>query len=102
MEAIIENQVTAMGLKQVLWETILAIRDKTLKPDAAHAVAKSANAILKTVQLEFDIGRNYHLQSTSLKNFVLIEGDKLPALPGTAEKKEKQLRATANEEPKRH
>lgn len=90
--------VTALALKQVLWETIQGLRDKTLKVENANAIAKTANAILKTISLECEVVKQYGLQSSSLKGFIECNSSAKPLPPDTDVYTNKVLK-DSNKEP---
>jgi len=52
-----KNALTADSLKESLWETLQAVREKRMEPVQANAVATSAREIMRIVRTEIDLAR---------------------------------------------
>ena len=51
------EEVTASGVKNVLWETIGDLRRKRIKVEEAEAIVKASNGIISTVKLELEASK---------------------------------------------
>ena len=47
--------LTASGLKEVLWETLLDVKTEQMLPGRADAVASQAREILRTVKVQLQV-----------------------------------------------
>ena len=48
---------TTSELRSVLCETIAAVRDKTMPPDAAHAISNASGKIIASLRVELEYRR---------------------------------------------
>lgn len=71
-----EENVTAESIKNVLWETLQGVKDKTIKPDVGNAISKLANGIISTAKLELEAAKFAGLQSQGLNTFLEAKGEK--------------------------
>lgn len=49
------KELNATSLKTALWETLLAVKDGTMQPGNADAVAAQAREILRTVKVQLQV-----------------------------------------------
>lgn len=97
------DPVTARSLKDMLWETMKDLRKGRIKPDVVTALTKSANAILKTIELESEVNKQFRIEGMTtdgLQEFVLPKGAKIPAIPMDQEAYEKKI--LEGKEPSNH
>lgn len=85
------ENVTAEAIKNVLWETLQGVKDKTIKPDVGNAISKLANGIISTARLEFEAAKFTGLQSQGLNTFLEAEGEKPKNYLSTEELTKKAL-----------
>ena len=85
------ENVTAEAIKNVLWETLQGVKDKTIKPDVGNAISKLANGIISTAKLEFEAAKFAGLQSQGLNTFFEAEGKKPKSYLSTEETIKKAL-----------
>lgn len=48
-------ELTAVNLKDALWQTLQAIKDNTMQPNQGDAIAAQAREILRTVKVQLQI-----------------------------------------------
>jgi hypothetical protein len=85
------ENVTAEAIKNVLWETLQGVKDKTIKPDVGNAISKLANGIISTAKLEFEAAKFAGLQSAGLNTFLEAKGEKPKSYLSTEETLKKAL-----------
>lgn len=86
-----EENVTAESIKNVLWETLQGVKNKTIKPDVGNAISKLANGIISTAKLEFEAAKFAGLQSQGLNTFLEAKGEKPKSYLSTEELTKKAL-----------
>ncbi len=52
-----KKQLSANNLKQVLWETLQGIQDKSVAPAEADSIATQAREILRTTNVQLQIAK---------------------------------------------
>lgn len=50
-----KSELNATNLKTALWETLNAVKDGTMQPGNADAVASQAREILRTVKVQLQV-----------------------------------------------
>jgi hypothetical protein len=50
-------QLTAINLKNALWETLQAIKSDNMQPNQGDAVASQAREILRTVKVQLQVAQ---------------------------------------------
>jgi hypothetical protein len=48
-------ELTAVNLKEALWQTLQSIKDNTMQPNQGDAIASQAREILRTVKVQLQI-----------------------------------------------
>jgi hypothetical protein len=62
--------LSAQSLKQTLWDTLNAVKDRTLDPTLANAVSANSREIMRVVKIEVGIAKvTGKKQSASLTGF---------------------------------
>jgi hypothetical protein len=85
------DKVTAESIKNVLWETLQGVKNKSIKPDVGNAISKLANGIISTAKLEFEAAKFAGLQSVGLNTFLEAKGEKPKSYLSTEEATKKAL-----------
>ena len=52
-----EQKLTAKNLKEVLWDTLNAVKDGTMDAGAADSIASQSREICRTVSLQLQVAR---------------------------------------------
>lgn len=48
-------ELTAVNLKEALWQTLQSIKDNSMQPNQGDAIASQAREILRTVKVQLQI-----------------------------------------------
>lgn len=70
-----QSKLTSENLKQTLWETLVAVRNKKLDPMIANSVASSAREIMRVVNTELRIIEMGEASGGKLMKNLLPSGD---------------------------